>query len=707
MLHRLLPLTLLVACGADPSGPTTDGREAFDLLALEPALVVGPDGPDAALFTTDDDGAQLAPGGTIEWEIAGRGRLELRGRFESAVHETALIELVERDPLRNARGDELARLALEVGPNESESNESEPPALAHEVVAGPAHDYLVRLSWPDDAGAPLVIRELRGERDALDTSTLPPIVFVSVDTLAAHALGLYGYARDTSPNLERFAQDAIVFDAARANAPWTVPSYASQFTGLLPSASEYRTGAPERGRFRLGKARLTLAELLGARGYACEAIVDNPWLSAIEGVEQGFERFDVEPTERHLDDVDGGMRLVFPRGLERLEALVDAERVPFLFLQVLDVHGTYFTPDDMTGRFGSREARDGDALLTVKPDGDLRAGMVHRYIAQSLGEPISEAGGERVSARRLTAAYDEGVADFDREFGRFVDGLRSLDLYDDALIVVTADHGEARQDDPWPFTHKLPREDTLRVPLLVKLPGGERGGARVSTAVTLVDLFPTFAELTGAPVDEAWLDGRSLVPALRGEELEPRPSIATHGAFEGRTIVMGAYALTLYEHRRFSDAELLSYAPLFEAWSAFDPSTAQRLAADGFEPGADDPRVAGGDEAVAAAAWSADLRTSRRRFAREAPLYRELVRLDGGGATPVSLRGEEERVRATALGATLRSAMERSAGRALEQLGYASADPAARERDDLAEALRRLGYVDGVAEPGDSGDDGD
>lgn len=639
-------------------------------------------------------GVQLEAGASRAWIVDGRGGFELTGRFRSEVDETGLLVLLEHDPAREGlAGAELARIPFAVGPSDNE-----PVTVAHDVLAphGVDHDYEVRVAWPDDAGAPLFIDELRAEHDAPSIAELPPVIFVSVDTLAAHALGLYGYERDTSPNLERFAEDAVVFDRARANAPWTAPSYVSQFTGLLPPASE-NTGR-ERGeqRFHLLPQRYTLAELMARRGYACEAIVDNPWLSAIDGVEQGFERFDTEPAQRHLDDVEGGMRLVLPRGIERLQALVDAGRAPFLFLQVLDVHGTYFTPDDLTGRFGSRDVRADDRLLRVKPDGDKRAQMVHRYIAQSLGDPIPEAdefaqGGASVSVRRLTAAYDEGVADFDREFGRFVERLKEGGLYDDALIVVTADHGEARGDDPWPFTHKFPREDTLHVPLLVKLPGGERGGTRVSEPVSLVDLYPTFAELVGVEVDEERLDGRSFVPLLRGETRPARASIATNGAFEGRRIVMGSFALRVYEHRRFSAAEFLSYPPLFEAWSTFDPATAERLAADGFESRGDDPWVTGGDKRVATATWAADLRTSRRRFGREAALYRELVRLDEDGATVMSLDDEANRARALAMGIRLRDAMDGAAGRALEQIGYVrsnGADAAARE------ALERLGYVD-------------
>lgn len=628
-----------------------------------------------------DAGLSLAPGTAATWIVEGAGRFELEGVFESAVEETALVELLAHDRVQDVRRPARVRLPLAVGPRPAK-----PFALTYEGAR--EAPFAVRVSWPLDARAPLVVRALRAEQDAHARGSLPPIVFVSVDTLAAHALGLYGSERATSPNLERFARDAVVFDAARANAPWTVPSYVSQFTGLLPAASERSEARSAHERFRLAPQRWTLAELLDARGYACEAIVDNPWLRSIAGVEQGFQRFDDEPSTRHLDDVDGGMRLVFPRGLERLTALAETSRAPFLFLQVLDVHGTYFTPDDVTGRFGSREARDGDAFLTVQPDGDQRAGFVQRYIAQSLGEPISEDGGERVSRRRLTAAYDEGVADFDREFGRLVDGLRRRGLYDASVIVVTADHGEATADDPWPFTHKYPLESTLRVPLLVKLPDSRYGGTRVSDAVTLVDLYPTLAELAGVTIADERFDGRSLVPLMRGDPLTPRPSIATHGGFEGRSIVVASHMLVEYEHRRLSSAEFLSYAPLFEAWKAFDPNVARRLEADGFQPRPDDAWIAGGDDRVRAAPWNEALRTSRRRFAAQGGLHRELYVLGEDGPSRVALDSDELRERAFFMGERLRVADERASDLSIDQVAHV-------DESGLVdtEELRRLGYI--------------
>jgi len=435
-------------------------------------------------------------------------------------------------------------------------------------LPAPGRDLLhVTLAWQADSGQDAAL-ELHAVRVFEDTPfERPPVLFVSVDTLAAQNMSLYGYDRETTPRLAAFAEDCVTFTAARANAPWTVPSYTSQLTGLYPAAN--RLTAERRKElgvpmgvldYRVPQSRTTLAEQLQAMGYRTAAFVDNPWLGNVPGVRQGFDVFDTTAAKVELQNPEMGMRYVLPAGRSFLEPQSADSRPPFAFIQILDVHGPYMPHPPFEGRFATEvEGSDPDPLPVVETPHAI-FGTVPSYIAS---QRLSSEGASEVSGAALRADYDEKVLELDAFFGEFIDELHRSGLYDQTVIVFSADHGESMEDHDFYFRHGLAYDSAIHVPLMVKLPGQQHGGSAVTTPVQLVDLYSTILELAGQ--DAAWPGhGRSLVPALRGGALDLHPVYTQSNLLRQASLVHGTWKLIASAPREATLEALLTFPPFQE-----------------------------------------------------------------------------------------------------------------------------------------------
>jgi arylsulfatase A-like enzyme len=331
----------------------------------------------------------------------------------------------------------------------------------------------------------------------------PLVVVYLVDALRADHLSIYGYSRDTAPELARFAQEAVVFDQAIASSSWTKPSVASLFTSLLPrdhGCVEYYTA--------LDPALVTLAERMHALGYATGAVVANPLIQAKNmHFDQGFDQFGVPPSPLRAEQaVDAAL------------SFVDARRgqPTFLYVHTMDTHTPYQPPPPFDRRFppfpepGRSAAKPSDYVVPLDLD-------------------------------RIVGQYDGAIAYGDREFGRLVRGLRERGLYDRATIVFLADHGEEFLDHGG-FDHgHTVFEELVRVPLVVKYPGRREGGRRVARQVQLLDVLPTILKSQGLPVPPG-IAGRPLEESF-SETGPERPAVfETKGPAGGACVSYGARA---------------------------------------------------------------------------------------------------------------------------------------------------------------------
>lgn len=323
-------------------------------------------------------------------------------------------------------------------------------------------------------------------------SARPNVILITLDTLRADHLGLYGYERDTSPHLDALAKESVVFDHAVAQASWTRPSHRSLFTSRLPS----RVGAAPR-----------LPSLFKDAGYETAAFTGGVNMSAKFGFGDGFTTY-----EESLR----GWTQSFPRVEAWLRSRTSAPF--FLFVQTYDIHLPYSPPAPDRDRYFPEY----DGKITGAKTSELLKKMRRRAPYRDFRGDIELSDDDR---KKIVALYDGGIRFADRWLGELVSLLKELGLWDDSMLVVLSDHGEEFWDHGKVLHGFTLYEEMLHVPLLIRLPGGEHAGARIAPTVRLLDVAPTIAEVCGlAPPDT--FQGTSLLPLIRGGDAPHPPAVA-------------------------------------------------------------------------------------------------------------------------------------------------------------------------------------
>jgi len=332
-----------------------------------------------------------------------------------------------------------------------------------------------------------------------DGSAAPqaPIVLVVVDALRADHLGAYGYrVHDTSPNIDRRAAGGLLFERAWAASSWTLPSFGSILTGLLPSAhaagvevSEGAEAAFETAAARnfvtLPESVPTVAGILSAAGFATGALVANPFLDPRFGLGRGFGYYD-------HDDASNVEARSATEVVDRALAWIDErpQRPFFLMVHLMDAHLNYDAPAPFGGRF------------TGELDTDLQLPVKGLWPTRNRIDEMSDT--ERAF---ITAAYDEEIAYIDSEVDRLLAGLEQRGVLDAGLVVLTADHGEELFDHGgFEHGHSM-YDEVLRVPLILWGRGVSAG--REAMPVSAIDIAPTLLDAAGVayPTDASDDDG--------------------------------------------------------------------------------------------------------------------------------------------------------------------------------------------------------
>ena len=311
------------------------------------------------------------------------------------------------------------------------------------------------------------------------------IVLIVIDTLRADHLGAWGYARPTSPNLDRLAAAGVRFESFFSSASWTRPAMATLHTGLYARS----VGVYEERYDRLPEDVRTLAERLGEAGYLTLGITANPNVNAWFGFDQGFDAWlDSDVVFSWFMPVGDGQRAFEPEDAP----LPTAAEVTDRALRLVDTHAAALAREPFYLQ-----------LLYVDPHYPYAAPEPYR---QALG-----GGADRLSL------YDAELRFADAEIGRLLAGLQARGLLERAFVAVTSDHGEGLLDHPHlPFGSRHGDhlyDSVLHVPLIFYGPGLPAGRV-VGELASSVDLVPTLLEVAGIEVPPE-LPGRSLLPAAR------------------------------------------------------------------------------------------------------------------------------------------------------------------------------------------------
>lgn len=307
----------------------------------------------------------------------------------------------------------------------------------------------------------------------------PNVILITLDTVRADRMDFLGSKRGLTPHLDALAAQGVVFEHAYSQAPITPVSHATILTGTFPQFHGIRNFGD-----RLPPSVPFLPDILHAQGYHTGAFVGSIILDPKNGFASGFERgFDVYDAGFHRQKTgerrEASMQRRGEITLEHVLGWLGQQKGSpfFLWFHLWDAHDPYNPPEPFRSRF-------------------------------------------------TNAPYNACIASVDDTVGKLLDYLRAQGLYDNALVVVAADHGESLGEHG-ELTHSIFLYDsTIHVPLLLKLPGNRFAGQRVTATVSLVDLAATLLDALGRSPPPA-MQGGSLLPLIGSPHPESRPSVAT------------------------------------------------------------------------------------------------------------------------------------------------------------------------------------
>ena len=345
-------------------------------------------------------------------------------------------------------------------------------------------------------------------------SNPPNVLLIVLDTTRLDRLSAYGYGLPTSPYLEQIGAEGTVFDRAISTAPWTLPSHASMFTGLMPRVHQ----ATEEHRM-LRNQFTTLAEILLQHGYETVGFSSNSVVGRSHNLQQGFQQFYEVAGDVWHRSANPIQELIVFKVLERISSNIvwkdkgatrvnqlaqrwldgwqrrDDPRPFFVFVNYLEAHLPYRPPATLRKKFGAETLRPAIAPLVTSK---FHHGDIYRLIGyQSLldGDDYEQLG----------TLYDASLAYQDARLGELLEDVRGRGILDDTVVIIVSDHGENLGDHNGLLGHAFSVHQTLvHVPLIVRYPQVFEAGVRHQGLVSIASIFQTALDLSQAQPDPSW-----------------------------------------------------------------------------------------------------------------------------------------------------------------------------------------------------------
>ncbi|MDF2724826.1 MAG: sulfatase-like hydrolase/transferase [Paenibacillus sp.] len=328
----------------------------------------------------------------------------------------------------------------------------------------------------------------------------PNVIVFGIDSLRRDHMSSYGYSKLTTPHLDKVAAEGVLFEQHFSPSIPTTPAYAAMLTGMDVFGTDV---VALRHQGPLGSHVKTLSEVLGENGYntTCIGFTGNP-------SSRGFQTY-LNYSGWGPDDDSGrspkahNLNKVAIPELERLAA---DDKPFFLFLRHMDPHSPYLPPQPFERTFYGGDEKDPnnksmEPVYNFKPFAD--------YLKSWIPEGVTD-------HEYVTAQYDGAIAYMDSCIQTIFSKLEAMNLTEETLIVITADHGETLYEHDCYFDHHGLYDCTLVVPLIIKFPGVVPAGKRFSDVSVIHDIMPTVLDLLGVQTDIAF-DGQNLVNWIKGE----------------------------------------------------------------------------------------------------------------------------------------------------------------------------------------------
>lgn len=347
------------------------------------------------------------------------------------------------------------------------------------------------------------------------TGNKPNIILISLDSVRADHLSMYGYEPQTSPNLDKLSEDSIVFKNAISPNIWTILVHGGIFTGNYISTFD-----PEHSNSGLEQEDKTFVEFLRNNGYNTAGFISSAWIKSKYGFGQGFniykDRMDFLEHELTYDKFSmKGAIFTFVPGIKKIMDIdtfrsseeINKEAIEwlkknkdsnfFLFLHYIGPHVPYNPSEEFRKKF-TEDARSYDELERAykKSTGLKRYGDVSQDVVDA-----------------LIKLYDAKIAELDYNINIFLEGVKELGLKDNTIIIITSDSGEEFYDHGY-FKHsRTLYQELVHVPLLIYYPE-KLEPKTVEEPVSTIDIFPTVFDILGIGIPER-IDGASLMPLIK------------------------------------------------------------------------------------------------------------------------------------------------------------------------------------------------
>jgi arylsulfatase A-like enzyme len=336
-----------------------------------------------------------------------------------------------------------------------------------------------------------------------DPNETPPanVILITISSLRADHVGCLGYSRDTTPNLDSFSRDNILFRNAFATSGWMMPAHGSVFTSLYPSVH----GATHIDH-GLGSQHRTLAEILKESGYYCVGFCCNPRLDQEHGFAQGFDLYDDYSVPIMLQSLTFGYEQASEINEQRTNGLINDAAIGwlqnnthkpfFMFLHYYDNHWDYLPPSPY------------DTLYDGNYDGPIDGTEIAR-------EPLFSNPPNERDIQHIVALYDGEVKQTDHDLGEMLKYLKDRGLFDSSIVIILGDHGEQFYEHGHTSHHGV-YEELIHIPLALSIPGPGPRSKTVDSLVSQVDVLPTILDFLRIPIPDA-CQGRSIKPVIEGE----------------------------------------------------------------------------------------------------------------------------------------------------------------------------------------------
>lgn len=321
---------------------------------------------------------------------------------------------------------------------------------------------------------------------AANQNASPSILLISLDTLRADFVGSYGMPDPVSPFLDRLAKEWVCFSDCIVQAPWTLASHMSLMTSQYPNVHNVNIAEAS-----LDQEKTTLAEILSNAGWYTQGFYSNPFLGGQFGFRKGF-----------IDYGNVGMRHGYQatQGFTSWVQSYQETKPFFVFLHYNDPHNPYIAPDSYYNLFN----RSYSGHITGKTED----------IVKYVRIPMDPA-----DLHHVRSLYASEVRYLDTQLNLVFNRLKELNLFDNLLIVITADHGEEFKEHGQLEHNQTLYDELLRVPLLIKFPKSMSIDPQLFVRqVKNLDILPTILETVGLPIPQDSVQGHSLLPLITGAD---------------------------------------------------------------------------------------------------------------------------------------------------------------------------------------------